>query len=804
MRTLTLGAPGSHDASVVGNKAANLARLAAHFRVPPGFCIDTSVHERLGAAASQHGPERRDLHAIVEAGYRTLAEATGAAEPHVAVRSSAIGEDGTESSFAGQHETILNVRGVEAVTEALLECWRSAASERATAYRRARGIEGPARIAVLVQEMVPSDVSAIAFGVDPVTQDRSVVVIDAATGLGDRIASGDVTPDRYVVRKADLAFVERADGGALGDDDARAVARLVVELERHNEGPVDVECAIARGELFLLQCRPVTTVNQDFPIEWRDPRDAELHWRRDDAHFSGPVPRLLGEYVTHSAHFGLARRAEFFDAPMFGRLEGFNGRRYATQQPRYPREELPARMRESTARVRAFARGLRRIWDEEWLPHLLASYEWMDGLDLEHAPLARIADACDELWPRVNEIWRIHMLTVGSAYTLMDELAETYERLVGGTAVDAFKMTQGRAHSLQRLEVDMHRLTELARSTPAVAEGLTSAAITTGEQLDAIRGGEALAEAIGPFLQTHGNLGHAGEDMRALPWADDYSLLFAEIGRRLASPVSDPDARQARLIAEGEAIATRARETLRDRPMDLVAFEEILAVAREVGPLTEEHNYWLDRQMQSNVGRMFRVIGRRLEQEGLIERPEHVYHFELAEIAGALRERRDLRTLERQRTAEFARWNRMRAPQTVGAAAPPLGATGSTSADLIHRSRQDDSGVIKGVAASSGVRRGRAKLVWTTDDFKKMTPGDVLVCRSSNVSWIPLFTIAGAVVTDVGGALSHAAVVAREFGVPAVVGVGVAFERLRDGMLIEVDGDRGTVREISGALRSRE
>ena len=461
-------------------------------------------------------------------------------------------------------------------------------------------------------------------------------------------------------------------------------------------------------------------------------------------------------------------------------------------------------MRDSTIRVRVFARGLRRIWDEEWVPHLLATYEWMRALDIERAPLERIAAACDELWPRVNEIWRIHMLTVGPAYVLMDELAETYQRLTGGTAVDAFKMTQGRAHSLQRLEVDMHRLTELARSAPAIAEGLSAGAITTFEELRATDGGEVLGNATGPFLETHGNLGHAGEDMRALPWADDPSLLIAEIGRRLTSPVSDPDARQARLIAEGEAIAASAREKLRDRPMDLVAFEEVLAVARDVGPLTEEHNYWLDRQMQSNVGRMFRLIGRRLEREGLLQRPENVYHFELAEIADSLRHRRDLRTLEQERTAEFARWNRMRAPLTMGGDAPPLGATGSTTSDLFHRSRQDESGVIKGVAASSGVRRGAAKLVWTTDDFKKMKPGDVLVCRSSNVSWIPLFTIAGAVVTDVGGALSHAAVVAREFGVPAVVGVGVAFERLRDGMLVEVDGDRGTVRPISGTISSRE
>src|SRR6185503_3773188 len=233
--------------------------------------------------------------------------------------------------------------------------------------------------------------------------------------------------------------------------------------------------------------------------------------------------------------------------------------------------------------------------------------------------------------------------------------------------------------------------------------------------------------------------------------------LLAEIGRRLAVPAQDPDERQARRIAEGDALAQRAREALRDRPADLAAFEEVLAVARAVGPLSEEHNYWLDRQMQSNIGRMFRVIGRRLADAGRLERAEDVFHFELAEIIAALRDGRDLRDLEPERRAEFARWSRMRAPATIGASAPPLGTAGASNADLIHRARQDDDKVIKGVAASGGRHRGAAKLVWGTEDFKKMKPGDVLVCRSSNVSWIPLFTIAGAVVTEVGGALSHAA-----------------------------------------------
>ena len=121
----------------------------------------------------------------------------------------------------------------------------------------------------------------------------------------------------------------------------------------------------------------------------------------------------------------------------------------------------------------------------------------------------------------------------------------------------------------------------------------------------------------------------------------------------------------------------------------------------------------------------------------------------------------------------------------------------STRADLNYRERQDDTNVIKGVPASAGTRRGPARLVRGAQDFTKLKPGDVLVCRSSNVSWVPLFTVARAIVTDVGGALSHAAVVAREFGVPAVVGCSIALDTLRDGELVEVNGDRGTVRRIA-------
>ena len=164
------------------------------------------MHDDLKAALTPEGTrERTELRALVADAYARLSAQVGVDEPRVAVRSSATGEDGDEASFAGQHETILDVAGVDNVVDAIVECWRSAGNERVTAYRREKGIDAAVSVAVLVQRMVDADIAAIAFGVDPVSRDRDVVVIDAARGLGDKIASGEVTPDRYVVRKSDLA-----------------------------------------------------------------------------------------------------------------------------------------------------------------------------------------------------------------------------------------------------------------------------------------------------------------------------------------------------------------------------------------------------------------------------------------------------------------------------------------------------------------------------------------------------------------------------------------------------------------------
>ncbi|MEK7862141.1 MAG: PEP/pyruvate-binding domain-containing protein, partial [Chloroflexota bacterium] len=412
---------------------------------------------------------RADLRAGIADAYARLERAVGMSGVRVAVRSSATGEDSADASFAGQHETILDVHGVDAVVEAVLECWRSAGNERVTAYRKEKGITAPVQVAVLVQQMVPSDVSAIAFGVDPVSGDGSVVVIDAAAGLGDKSASGEITPDRYVVQRGDLAV--RGSDGALTEDGAREIAQLVQALEAESGHPVDIECAYAQGQLHLLQCRPITTLASEFHVEWRHPDDAKLHWRREDAHHAGPSKRLALAVWHNSAGYGVRKRATLEDLPMVSRFEPFHGRLYVAVERRTREGDLDELQRRATARVRARARTRRPIWDNEYVPRLRAHYAWIDEVIgmTPAAPLARIAEQWDELWPRLHDIWTMHMLTTGAAYPIMDELAETYERLTGGTTADALKLTQARTPSLQRLARDFHALLALYRSGDRVA-----------------------------------------------------------------------------------------------------------------------------------------------------------------------------------------------------------------------------------------------------------------------------------------------------------------------------------------------
>jgi len=777
----------ARDPERFGAKTATLSALAARYRVPGGFAISADASEE---------EIRRDVPS-------TYAALTGGADVTVAVRSSAIGEDSGDASFAGQHETLLNVSGADAVISAIFQVRASATSERALAYRREKGIAETPRVGVLVQRMVDADAAVIAFTADPVTGDRDRIVINACRGLGDSMASGEVTPDAIRVRKGDLAPV--VDGAralaVLTDEQVSEVARLALHLEHDAGHAVDIEAAFAGGTLYLLQSRPVTAAgprDDDFPIVWPEPGDERIAWSREDAHFIGAYPPLAIDYSRLGPSLGIQRRFENLKLPMRYRFEEFNGFVYEGTRVDAPPEVLRRLGAEMPARRAALARRLVTDWDARHKPAVLEHLEAIARLSREALTASDPVAAWDEVWRRHADVWEIHMVVTGGAYPVMQELYDLYERLTERPGIEALTLTQGRAVTLQQLQRDTFALVQTARALPAVANAIRSGVEALDVLVD-LPGGDRFGAAVGSFLARHGNVGQSDLSLMTPPWADDPPLLIREIRRALDAPATDPDVRLAALLAESEATLARAREILRDRPADLELFDELVTVARSVGPLTEEHNYWIDRFDQAEMRRAALAFGHRLVADRSVERAEDIGHFYVHEVADALRAPRDMRSFVREREVRHARNARRRAPERIGSmeAPPTLASPSALRLGLGYKATQDQADVLKGIGASAGTARGPARLVRVHADLDKVRAGDVLVCRSSNVSFVPVYAKVAAVITEVGGALSHAAVVAREFGVPCVAATGVALTVLRDGDHVEVDGTAGVVRRVA-------
>jgi pyruvate,water dikinase len=284
-----LGDQSCLDAALVGGKSANLSRLASSALVPPGFCLTIEAHAAWAPFLRQDNPIATPegmpeaFVSAVRLAYAALSERCQASLPVLAVRSSGVDEDGAEASFAGLFHTCLNVRGVEALLQAITRCWSSAEEARVLEYRAHRGL-APGGLAVLVQEMVPADAAAVVFSRHPAGS-ADGVLINANYGIGESLVSGTTNPDTWILRRSDLSIMRTVIGekatmtvpdGEAGTRDVpvlrtlrqracltpqhvESLGRLALKLEATMGWPVDLECAFHRENLYLLQCRPITT-----------------------------------------------------------------------------------------------------------------------------------------------------------------------------------------------------------------------------------------------------------------------------------------------------------------------------------------------------------------------------------------------------------------------------------------------------------------------------------------------------------------------------------------------------------------
>ena len=826
-----LSAPEAHDASVVGSKAASLADCAAAgFPVPEGAVLTVEAFRRVGGQTDANpGPVRRGaLPAGVE---ETLLKAWAAlGGGPVAVRSSAVAEDLAGSSFAGQYETVLGVRKPEQLVEAVRICWASAVSRHARAYRIARKA-APAAMAVLIQRQVASRAAGVAFSADPVSGDRTVAVIDAMAGLGDRRAAGDETPETWRVPESG-APAARDGAFVLTAAEAVAVAKLARDLAARRGVPQDIEWALDDAGLWLLQARPITALPAPpappvtVPVE---PPDG--FWERDASHWPAPHSPL-GRSITYPSanavtpelcrNFGmLAERIELTD---------IGGWHYVRTVPLGGKDRKPPpalvlglmarllptmRARARTAReVVRDGRGTEAVerWWQEWQPTLLARHEALLAVGLPQLSDESLVGHFES----VNELLRdglgSHMQVVGAVMIETAPLLSTAPELLGWEPLRALELVAGLSFRSSEPARELARLAERARSSPAILAALEDIAPETPAWI--AESDPVFAADFETYRWYYGARG-LSRDPADPTIADRPELLLRMLAGQIVRG-HDPSeldrlngAHRARRLEE-------ARGALRTRTGDERArFDAALARAERAYPLRED-NVFVALQAPLGLVRYAALdVGRRLADRGQVDQPADVFFLEYADLIGALRDGRDARDVVLCRKGERAWVLAHPGPASYGTPPGPPPSLrylprearelteaffGFMSLALDPGTAQDSVAAgIHGVPGSPGRHSGPARVVIDEGHFDKIEPGDVVVCPVTQPTWSVIFPLLGAVVTDSGGVLSHPAIIAREFRIPAVVATGNATSLLRDGEIVTVDGTTGTVEIRDGA-----
>jgi pyruvate,water dikinase len=836
----------------VGGKAANLGELiAAGFDVPPGFCVTTAAYRMAtqgtivedGSATDADAarsavlaaPFPAQVAAAVRKAYLNLGSGS---ESTVAVRSSATAEDLPGASFAGQQDTYLKITGVENVLDAVHRCWASLWTDRAVAYRAAQEIDGAGvALAVVVQQMVDATVAGVLFTADPVTGRRRQAVIDAAPGLGESVVSGSVDPDRFVVDTSTHTVLDRRHGGepnfCLTDQQVVQLARLGDQVEASFGAPQDMEWAFdARGHAWLTQSRPITTL---FPVPTRRKTLPENEIR---AFFCVSLAQGLHRPITPigiatfrvigSAALGLVGHPTERNTDGPAGFAVAAGRVFVDATPalrsEIGRKIMPRALDVMEARS---AVVLRRLFEDSRfdiepgsrrraLPPLTrlawrcrfpvtvaravrspaATHRWVAGMldELRRDPLPHAGEAIPQ---RVDGIVEFLAAAVPAAPRVVPAAAVGFAalglagKLLGARWAELEVVLRSAPQNVTtEMDLALWQLATTARADSAAAAALgNNSAADLAKDYRAGNLPPALQPAMAGFLTDYGQRAVAEIDLGMPRWSDDPSHLFGVLAGYLR--LDDLSAAPDRHFAQGadDAAAMIATLVRRGRERGRVCAAAVgfcLRRARALVGLREMPKFLVI----TAFGRAHTAlleIGAELTRSGALADEQDVFFLSFAEITAAatgtsVRERIAERRAEYQ--SELRRRHIPRVLLSDGTEPEAVSAIGG---------QPPEPGTLTGTPASAGVVTGRAQVV-LDPALARLMPGEILVAPSTDPGWTPLFLTAGGLVMEMGGANSHGAVVAREYGIPAVVGVAGATEMITSGMQLTVDGASGVVR----------
>jgi pyruvate,water dikinase len=767
-----------------------------------------------------------------------------------AVRSSATHEDQEGASAAGMHTTALNLTREDEVLEAIKLCWSSLFRPRVLSYLRTLDEDISVSVGIVIQVMVPAEVSGVLFTANPLTGDVGEVVVNAAYGLGTQVVDGRVTPDTYRVdkttgqlrdriigEKAKQTLLERGGGvrevdvpqaarerAALSEQQLLHLTEISKRIERHFGDARDVEWAIVDQQVYVLQARPIVvprvrnrrTTRRDRPYDrrklvWSNANVGEalpgvatpltwsvlsqfsdLGFRRAFGAMGCTVPRdaeLVGDfrgriYINLTEFSTIISQIPWIHPSMLLRL---GGGQYATELDdvaadrssrgfilrlpqtvsRYARENfrLSARIEEFES---YFAEERMRIGSID--PRILEP----SGLDRMLGDVEHLLDETGSimLTAYANLLSAVLGLLAILRVFARDRVSSLYRDLLTGL----------QDVSSARPGFVLWQIAQLARNEPETAAAIRERPLSE-LQVNALPAGRT-RDALSRFLIDYGYRGVREAEIGEPRWAEDPTLMFAALRSHLSSEI-DLQARE-RMMQHAREEAERQLQKSVPLPLR-PAVRKLLEVVRRFTRMREH----LRGHVVEVLG-MFRGVAleasRRIEAREPEAGANAAFFLTLAEVRHVLHDENDRVALRVQRRRlEYERNRALPEPPTTFVGFPPEDT--SISAGAKH---------LSGLAASRGVAEGRVRILRDPAQAADFEPGEVLVVAAADTGWAPLFLAASGVVTELGGPLSHAAIILREYGVPAVVNVSRATRMLRDGDIVRVDGDKGTVDLLRG------
>ena len=838
---------GKTQIALAGGKGANLGELSRieDIRVPAGFCVTTGAFRRITTTVpsidnqldrlTRLDPGDRQAIGMLSAEIREAVQdagipddlaarigraVTGLGEQAAyAVRSSATAEDLPTASFAGQQDSYLNVVGLAAILRHVSRCWASLFTERAVTYRLRNGVDHrKVHMAVIVQRMVFPRAAGVLFTADPVTSNRRVVAIEASLGLGEALVSGRVNPDAYKVRDGAVIARDRRDQPVLTDAQITGLARLGRRIEAHFGHPQDIEWCLADDGFQFVQSRPITAL---FPIPVA--RDQGNHVYISVGHqqmmtdpmkplglsvwqltsrapmtdaggrlFVDATPILASparragliasagrsDPLIGDALRSLIERGDFIPVVLDEDAAGQSDGQSAGQSAGQPAGQAPDPIETDPAIVAELIEA-----SEASIATLKREIQGKSGPPLLDFILADLKELQRILFdPRSHQVF---MSAMQATWSLNDRLAEW---LGEKNAVDT--LTQSVPNNVtSEMGLALLDVADVIRPHPEVMAFLEHAADENFlDQLPALAGGREARDAIAAYLDKYGMRCVGEIDITKPRWSERPRTLVPMILGNIKN--FEPGAGERR-FEEGRQQAWEKEQELLTRLRALP--DEGERKAEEAKRMIDRIRTFIGYREYPKYGMISRYFvykqallrdAGRLVRAGVLRDREDIFYLRFDELRDVVRTNHVDEHLIRQRKDEFREYHALTPPRVLTSDGEALTGT--------YRRAGIPAGALTGLPVSAGTVEGRARVILDMAEAD-LEAGDILVTAYTDPSWTPAFVAINGLVTEVGGLMTHGAVIAREYGLPAVVGVEHATALIRDGQRIRVHGTDGYI-----------